>query len=227
MVEFNQRAWSSSTTTSTTNMSSIGPQIPPHLLGQRRASSADGVNDVGVSDADAAVSVGPYIPEHLQRSRNVSEEVDEDRGDAAAGTSSIRPQIPEHAALRSTTPPLPGAPRPSTDDDDDEDAYVPALPPTLLSSRSGPSNYASASQPAKRQRRVLGPTLPGQAHDQGMYDDDEGEYEPGPMPMPAVAGARVGRDDGVNEAVREFMEREERRRKEIEVGLRSFLAFTL
>jgi hypothetical protein len=117
------------------------------------------------------------------------------------------PQIPVRLAAhsnQSTTPPPPEA----HNDEDDEDAYVPDLPPELVASR------ASEPKPVKR---VLGPTLPGQSHDRyGADDDDSGdEYGPGPLPLPA--GMRQGVDDGISEGVREFMEREEWRKKEIEV----------
>lgn len=106
---------------------------------------------------------------------------------------SVGPQIPPHLlSTRSTTPPKDLA---DDNDDDDEDAYLPALPPDL----------------AAAPKRTLGPTLPTHASQTRLYDADDASDsdEVGPMPAPATGAQANSADD----AVREFMEREERRRK--------------
>ncbi|KAF8525256.1 hypothetical protein BU17DRAFT_42171 [Hysterangium stoloniferum] len=75
---------------------------------------------------------------------------------------------------------------PVDDEDGDEDAYAPALPPQFI----------------PRPKRTVGPTFPSVPPPQAAYDSDD---EVGPMPAPASAAA--------DDPVREFMEREERRKK--------------
>lgn len=163
-------------------------------------------------------SIGPQIPAHLLKQNSLSENHAESSEDEAGPMSMLEkststyigPQIPVH--LTKPTAPTAAAP----DEDDDEDDYGPALPPDLK--RSGGSSSAVAGpsgrtpSPPAQSRRVLGPSLPG--HDRQSYDDsDDDDDGYGPMPLPAG----MQRSDGVSAGVREFMEREERRRKEIEV----------
>lgn len=91
---------------------------------------------------------------------------------------------------------------PDDDDEDDEDDYAPALPPDMLPARTSASH--TTGQSAKRQ---IGPSFP-----RPQEDEDEDE-DVGPMPLPAHL--IIEEKDGVQE----FMEREERRRKQIEVSL--------
>lgn len=170
-------------------MSSIGPQIPAHLLKQKPTSE-----DYAESSEDEA---GPMpMPER-------------------SASTSIGPQIPVRAAQNAV----------AQDEDDDEDDYGPALPPDLKrpggpsSTVAGPSGRTPS--PSAQSRRVLGPSLPGQnRHPYEDEDDDDDGY--GPMPLPAG----MQRSDGVSAGVREFMEREERRRKEIEVCCEFYLYTT-
>ncbi|TFK47984.1 hypothetical protein OE88DRAFT_1611754, partial [Heliocybe sulcata] len=77
------------------------------------------------------------------------------------------------------------------EEEEEEDDYVPALPPDLMAARN-------AGPP----KRVIGPSFPPP-----RYEDEEEDEDIGPAPLPAHAGPVV--EDGV----REFLEREERRRK--------------
>ncbi|KAJ7649382.1 hypothetical protein DFH06DRAFT_553287 [Mycena polygramma] len=129
--------------------------------------------------------------------------------------SNIGPAIPSHLLNRPSTttdddeagpqPAGPQLPPPvqqtGADDDDSEDDYAPALPPDMVASSS--------------KKPIVGPTMPPaypptydrrvQYHDPNDSDDDVG-----PRPLPA----------GVNfeerDAVKEFMAKEEKRRKEVE-----------
>ena len=83
-------------------------------------------------------------------------------------------------------------------DEEEEDDYAPALPPHLAAARS--------AGPAK----VIGPALPS-AMGMSRYEDDDDDDDVGPRPLPA--GYAVEEKDGVQE----FLEREERRRKQLEV----------
>ncbi|KAJ7592783.1 hypothetical protein C8J56DRAFT_778987 [Mycena floridula] len=103
----------------------------------------------------------------------------------------IGPQLPPHL-LQSTTEP---------EEEEDEDDYAPALPPDLVVSRTAGPSVKPASPP----RKVQGPALPS------AYDDDSDE-DIGPRPLAAGEGPR----DEVD-GVKQFMEKEESRRKQIEV----------
>ncbi|KAG8712899.1 hypothetical protein FRC08_013949 [Ceratobasidium sp. 394] len=142
--------------------------------------------------------IGPSIPAHL-----LNRSQDED-GPPEAGPSSLGP--------RSTTPPAPSIgpsipahllkpTQPPTDDqDEDEDAFLPALPPDLpVSTKPAPT------------ARQIGPTFPSRPPPDSDSDDDYG-----PMPLPA--GAEPSHDE--NDGVREFIEREKRREQQIEEAKR-------
>ena len=156
-------------------------------------------------------SIGPELPPHLQNKLQDSSQSDEEEE-----TSVVGPQIPLHLAAGPSKPPSQHSPRATTEarkeeeeeSDSDEDNYGPALPPELLASRSKSSTSA----------KVVGPSLPqhhniNQNHDRRYGDDadEDSDVDVGPMPLPA--GISFEEEDGV----REFMEREERRRKQIEV----------
>lgn len=158
-------------------------------------------------------SIGPQLPPHLQKRATASDPDSDDtehepKGPYSASTS-IGPQIPTNLLANRAR----HAQGQVLEDEDDEenDSFGPALPPELMASRG--SNTASV-EPASVSKRTVGPTLPG--HDRlndsdDDKDDDDDDY--GPMPMPAEATEA----DRVNEGVREFLEKEEKRRKEIEV----------
>ena len=129
-------------------------------------------------------AIGPQIPAHLL---DAADEEEEEYGPAPPPQAG--PQIPLHLANK----PRPTTPPPDTEDgEENEDAYLPALPPDLVAPR-----------------RKLGPTLPTNSSQTRFHDDDLSDSEEvGPMPAPA--GPHANSED---DAVREFMEREERRRR--------------
>lgn len=142
--------------------------------------------------------IQPQKPAHLL---NAADSDDEYNGNSPM-LPTQGPQIPPHLANKpkSTSPPRAAHPQPPTapfqpnaeDAEEDEDAYLPALPPDLVAPK-----------------RKLGPTLPANSSQTRFYDDDLSDSEEvGPMPAPAGPHANAADD-----AVREFMEREERRRK--------------
>ena len=156
-------------------------------------------------------SIGPQIPSHLlahsrtstgRRSHSPTSDNGESQSVPSKATV-IGPQIP---VLQVNI-------------DDNDDAYGPALPPDLVSSRTE-SQPDSTAGPSKllQARRVIGPSLPGHdpsSHDDGSEGDDSDGY--GPMPL----SVSMQRSDSVSEGVREFMEKEEKRQKEIEVMIPS------
>ncbi|KAI6037934.1 hypothetical protein EDC04DRAFT_2868576 [Pisolithus marmoratus] len=140
-------------------------------------------------------------------------------------SGSIGPQIPSHLL------PIVSA---TADDDADEDDYMPALPPDFAPARAktGPSTEESTSgsrspsnDPAPSTgaaRRVLGPALPtagpsgvtthsGPSYSDFSDADSDSDAEVGPQPPPARFPAAKEKS-----AVEEFIEREERRRKNVE-----------
>lgn len=130
----------------------------------------------------------------------------------------IGPTIPAHllAASKSTTSePEPGPSEPVAleakvvsaktlpeDEDEDEDDYVPALPPDMVAARAGVSTQEGPSV-----KRQIGPSFPPP-----QTEEDDEDEDVGPMPLPAHLFAEE------KDGVQEFVEREERRRKQIEVS---------
>jgi hypothetical protein len=151
-------------------------------------------------------AIGPELPPHLvNRSKNYISSEAEDEASVVgpphlvAGPS----KCPSH-------PPPQAENETNEEESDSDDDYGPALPPDLLAARSKLTPSTT----------TIGPSLPpayteSQNHDRRRYgddaDEDDSDDDVGPMPLPA--GISFEEEDGV----REFMEREETRRKEIEV----------
>ncbi|KAG6894563.1 hypothetical protein C0993_011223 [Termitomyces sp. T159_Od127] len=135
-------------------------------------------------------SIGPDLPPHLQQRSEQAELV------------VVGPQIPSELLNRHADA-----------DDEDEDDYVPELPPDLKTACSGtPTVPAVARTVSQEEKRVSGPSLPSYPpiYDpkyHAAYNEDEDDDDVGPKPLPA--GVKHAETD----AVQEFMEREERRRK--------------
>ncbi|PSR82983.1 hypothetical protein PHLCEN_2v5953 [Hermanssonia centrifuga] len=132
--------------------------------------------------------IGPDIP--VQFLSTAGDDINE------AGPSipsSIGPAIPPEVLARSQQ---------YNGEDEDEEDYAPALPPDLVIARGGPAGSS---------KQIQGPALPPSSARQryGESDDDEDD-DYGPMPLPA--GVAFEESDGV----REFLEKEERRRKQVE-----------
>lgn len=146
--------------------------------------------------------IGPDIPAHVfagSSSRN--DESSEEEGPVPAPVP-VGPQIPSHLTAG------PSKPTASTtaaeEEEDDDDDYAPQLPPDLAAAR------------ASTAKKVLGPTFPPSMTGR-WYDDDDDDDDVGPRPLPQ--GYVAEEKDGVQE----FLEKEERRRKQIEVCLRIIL----
>ncbi|KAG6844870.1 hypothetical protein H0H87_002815, partial [Tephrocybe sp. NHM501043] len=137
-------------------------------------------------------SIGPELPPHLQQ-----------QGPEEPEPKNVGPEIPPHLLNQQTA-----------DDEDDEDDYVPELPPDLVASRS---TGTSAPPPVSNaEKRVAGPSMPAYPpiynpkYHSAYNEDDDDDDDFGPKPLPA--GVKHAQTD----AVQEFMEREERRRKQAE-----------
>ncbi|CCL98928.1 uncharacterized protein FIBRA_00935 [Fibroporia radiculosa] len=144
--------------------------------------------------------IGPTVPAHILSARPPTPE-EESENEGPMPSAAIEPQIPPQVTAHPMPPP------PDEDEDEDEDDYAPALPPDMLTSRDpAPSPSAQGGSTSKR---VLGPAFPpSMAGQHQSFDEDDDDYGPSPLP----AGLVVEEKDGV----KEFLEREERRRKQIE-----------
>ncbi|KAI0697147.1 hypothetical protein BC835DRAFT_1270798 [Cytidiella melzeri] len=139
--------------------------------------------------------IGPDLPPHLLRNRSTTSGEDDEPEAGPSQPASIGPTLPSHLLTKKP------APTP-TEDEDDEDDYMPALPPDL--------NRSQPPVPSGPPRKVMGPSFPPSITGRGSFHDDEDDDDVGPMPLPA--GYVMKEKDGVTE----FLEREEKRRKEVE-----------
>ncbi|KDR68786.1 hypothetical protein GALMADRAFT_78060 [Galerina marginata CBS 339.88] len=181
-------------------MSSIGPQIPPHILKQ--------LNTVG--DDNDEDNDGPRLS----------------TSPISGSTDHIGPQIPAHLLSSNSRPSSSSEGKVQVFDDEDEDdgpqpgpigpSIGPTIPPEvkkqLGASVSRPVAGPSISPPsASTSKRTLGPSLPNYAPtyapNTSLYDDDSDDDDVGPKPLPA------GMQHQKTDAVQEFLEREEKRRK--------------
>ena len=162
-------------------MSAIGPELPPHLQSQTISHSDD--------DDNEGALVGPHILTHLLNPPSTS------KGPSVTVGPILPPEFLKNSANK--------------EEEEDEDDYMPELPPDLVQSR-----IAAPSAPGPSSRQV-GPSLPSYAptYDPRNYadeeDDDDDDF--GPKPLPA------GMQHRQTDAVKEFMEKEEKRRKHLEV----------
>lgn len=141
--------------------------------------------------------IGPDLPSHLQSKSTPVPEDDEPE----AGPS-IGPQVPTSLLSSSAAP----AYAPQDGEDEEEDDYVPELPPDLAAARS-----AESKDNAPR-ARPQGPAFPSSVGRSRQDDESDDDDDYGPMPLPAgyVAKEKSG--------VEQFLEREERRKKMLEVS---------
>jgi hypothetical protein len=140
--------------------------------------------------------IGPEIPTQFLTNRSTTPNDDEAEEAGPSLPPSIGPEIP--AAVQKRTPSA------DKQEDEDEDDYVPQLPPDLAAARNAPSGSSA--------KRVQGPSFPT-GPPRPTYGSDDEDDDVGPMPLPA--GVVLEEKDGVTE----FLEKEERRRKQIEVRL--------
>ncbi|KAJ7449403.1 hypothetical protein B0H11DRAFT_1877693 [Mycena galericulata] len=129
--------------------------------------------------------------------------------------SAIGPTLPPHLLNSSSSangddadadpaaagPQIPPAGPPQNEDDDSDDDYAPALPPDMVASSS--------------KKPVAGPTmspsyLPTYDSRVRYHDPDDSDDDVGPRPLPAGVGFEE------RDAVKEFMAKEEKRRREVE-----------
>ncbi|KAF8551915.1 hypothetical protein OG21DRAFT_1512145 [Imleria badia] len=129
--------------------------------------------------------------------------------------SSIGPHIPEHLL------PTVSATTENNAAESDEDDYTPALPPELAAARKaaapsgptpGPSIRHSPSPPPPP-RRVIGPAFPSARPTHAVDPDSDSDADVGPRPLPAHVLAATREEIS---GVEEFLEREARRRKNVE-----------
>jgi len=180
----------------------IGPDLPAHLL----ASSSARPTESEEKEGQDASTIGPTIPTHLgssARSPTPDAEPNEEHGPAAVG-----PAIPSDLASRPRLHPPPEDD--DGDDDEEEEDYAPALPPDMIAARA-PGAALSAKSVSATGKRVAGPALPLHlASRRSAYDEDDEDDDYGPTPLPSGFALRE------KSGVEEFLEREERRKKQLE-----------
>jgi len=120
------------------------------------------------------------------------------------------PSLPPSAAtITSSTLPVPRYEEEEEDEDADVDDYAPQLPPELAAARAAnPSSGPGPGQAAPR--RAIGPAARGPLPCEEEEEESEDEIGPAPPPSGPSSDAR-------EDAVTEFMRKEEQRRKAIEV----------
>ena len=174
-------------------MSFIGPELPSHLINPKNSENEDELSEKG-----------PQIPAHLLQQSTLSiYDEDDDDNDGPQPATTIGPSIPAEYLKTQE----------SLVDDSDDDG--PDLPPHLGkgSCKEEGREGLPTSGPSTGMRQV-GPTFPSYAptYDPTTYhnsEDDDDDF--GPKPLPA------GMQHQQTDAVKEFIEREEKRRKLAEV----------
>ncbi|TEB30649.1 hypothetical protein FA13DRAFT_1630254 [Coprinellus micaceus] len=165
-------------------MSGIGPQLPPHL--QHLLGSPNAPED-DEDDVGPQPTAGPTLGPQMPPGFGAEDDQEDD-----APQDGIGPSIPAHLLQ-------------STWKNREEDESV--MPPPAARPRQVPEAGPSSS------RRVVGPTLPnyGPTYNPNTYgnveDEDDSDEDVGPKPLPA------GMKHEESNAVKEFLEREERMRK--------------
>ncbi|EDR00705.1 uncharacterized protein LACBIDRAFT_295733 [Laccaria bicolor S238N-H82] len=159
-------------------------------------------------------AIGPELPPHLQSQTTSHPDKDNNEGFLVGPQVLTHPLDPPATSngpsvtIGPIIPPQFLKDSANREEEEEEDDYMPELPPDLVQSRiAGPS----APGPSRRQ---VGPSLPSYAptYDPRSYadkeEDDDDDF--GPKPLPA------GMQHRQTDAVKEFMEKEEKRRKHLE-----------
>lgn len=136
-------------------------------------------------------TIGPAIPAHLLNRHGTNEEGLDTDSDSPVG-----PQIPVELLNQAN-------------DDAEEEGYVPALPPDMVATRSAGSS--STSRATTNTHGASGLVQGQSSYIHRYQSDDDDDDDVGPQPLPP--GTRHAETD----AVREFVEKEEKRRRELEV----------
>ena len=149
-------------------------------------------------------SIGPQFSAHL-----LAKDAAAERESSTEPGPSIGPMIPP--APTQTPPaiiaePTVPVPRYEEEEDEEEDAYAPELPPDLAVARANPTFV-----PLPPPRRPIGPARgPLQQREE---EEEESEEEIGPAPPPGTGPSSHVHED----AIIEFMQKEAQRRQAIEV----------
>ncbi|KAH9920322.1 uncharacterized protein B0H18DRAFT_881187 [Fomitopsis serialis] len=144
--------------------------------------------------------IGPDLPAHLLASSSArSAKTEENRGQDA---STIGPTIPTHlgSSARSTTPIPSRMKSMGLQLEEEEEDYAPALPPDMIAAKA-PGAAQAPTGPARP---------PHLASRRSAYDEDDEDDDYGPTPLPSGFALRE------KSGVEEFLEREERRKKQLE-----------
>ncbi|KAF9527116.1 hypothetical protein CPB83DRAFT_856774 [Crepidotus variabilis] len=178
-------------------MSSIGPQIPAHLR-QQLQRPQDNEDDEDEGPQPLGPRIGPTIPGPSKVA--VFDEDDEDGSPQPKIKPNIGPLIPPETSKSSK----------KKGHANEVGPVGPSLPPQIRPSKK--------ESPPPGNKRILGPSFPSYAPtynpDAYLEDDDDDDDDVGPQPLPA------GMQHEQKDAVKEFMEREEKRKKAAEDALK-------
>src|SRR6185312_17026674 len=116
---------------------SVGPQIPEHLLSKYQIQDQE--------DAEKDVLIGPQLSSSLIES--------EKRVSTPQPDSNVLQEKPESQLSNSET-------LEHTVEEDDPDAYLPALPPDLLEERRKNKQRAGNDKAVRSNGPIIGPAMP-------------------------------------------------------------------
>jgi hypothetical protein len=154
-------------------------------------------------------NIGPQLPPHLQKQLGSQADDSESDDDVGPAPPSVGPQIP--SGIGPSIPAHLLQNKADVEEESDDENLGPQPIP-------GPSRPPQSPPGPSSGKRVLGPALPsyGPTYNAATYsqlqaeDEDDSDEDVGPKPLPA------GMRHEERSAIEEFMEREERRRKQLE-----------
>ncbi|RXW22861.1 hypothetical protein EST38_g2986 [Candolleomyces aberdarensis] len=173
--------------------------LPPHLQHLLSSSSKDDEDDeeeVGPT----VPTLGPQLPPRYGQTTITDDAEDED--EPAPPQAGIGPAIPAHLLNAK-----------SNDVEDENRSTTPPPPPSIGPSFPTQSKAQPQAGPSAANRKAMGPALPnyGPTYNPSTFnnieEDDDSDDDVGPKPLPA------GMKHEESNAVKEFLDREERMRK--------------
>ncbi|CAG8599251.1 9506_t:CDS:2 [Paraglomus occultum] len=173
---------------------SVGPQIPEHLLSKYQIRDQE--------DAEKDALIGPQLPSSLIET--------EGKVSTPQSNSNVLQEKPTEPLLSSSST------LEHTVEEDDPDAYLPALPPDLLEERQKNKQRAGNDKAIRSKGPIIGPAMPppGYLADQKEDEEDEEDMVGPVLPKGFIPYAY---EDEVDDKVAEIEERAARMRKQLDL----------
>jgi len=171
---------------------SVGPQIPEHLLSKYQIQDQE--------DAEKDVLIGPQLSSSLIES--------EKRVSTPQPDSNVLQEKPESQLSNSET-------LEHTVEEDDPDAYLPALPPDLLEERRKNKQRAGNDKAVRSNGPIIGPAMPPPGYAVNQEEEEEEKDIVGPV-LPRGFIPYLYEDE-VDDKVAEIEERAARMRKQLDL----------